>query len=264
VIRSPGTWAAAAFLRLAVSASFAAAADGASGETRPTPIPEPMIAESITNIEGSEAGEVEFDLETLLLRRGPGATASGLGVEAEWRATRRLGLAAEAAVGRSGSREPVLGQLRTGLAWSLLHDFGRDLHVQAEATARFGGGGEVRAEGPLELPHLYSAGLRAALCSGPVTLRMGVGAAFGDGASPFVQSAVLRSFGGSAVRGFAGLELNANVGAGPPLAIVPQVFVTVTVFGAPVDVGVGVPWSPALRSGEPSSIGGVLRVVVEP
>jgi hypothetical protein len=185
-------------LPLALLASRALAADGDSEERgRKPPLPEPMIAESITNIDGTEAGELEFDVEALLLRLSSGGTASGLGVEAEWRATRNLGLAVEAAVTRAASDEPTPGQVRAGLAWSLGHDLARDLHVQAEATARFGGDDEERAEGPLELPHPYSVGL-------------------------------------------------------------------VPLFGAPVDVGLGAPWSPGLRSGERASIGGVLRVVFEP
>jgi hypothetical protein len=248
---------------MALSASCVLAADGVSAERRP-PLPEPLIAESITNIDSTEAGEVEFDVEALLLRRSSGGTTSGLGVEAEWRATRQLGLAAEVAVGRSGSGEPALGQIRTGLAWSLFHDLARDLHVQAEATARFGGDNEELGEGPAELPYPYSVGARAALRSGLLTFRAGTGVAFEDGASLFVHLAALRSFGGSSLHGFAGLEVNANVGAGAPLSFVPQVFVTVPLFGAPVDFGVGIPWSPALRSGEPASIGGVLRIVFEP
>jgi hypothetical protein len=253
----------AALLPLALMAARALGADGVSGERRP-PLPEPLIAESITNIDGTQAGELEFDVEALLLRHSTGETTSGLGVEAEWRATRHLGLAVEAAVSRTASDEPTLGQVRAGLAWSLGHDLARDFHVQAEATARFGGDDEERAEGPLELPHPYSAGLRAALRSGPLTLRAGMGAAFGGGASLFVHLAALRTFGGSALRGFAGLEVNANVGAGAPLSFVPQVVFTVPLFSAPVDVGLGAPWSPGLRSGEPASIGGVVRVVFEP
>lgn len=66
------------------------------------------------------------------------------------------------------------------------------------------------------------------------------------------------------MRGYAGLEVNGNMGAGTPLSFIPQVFIPVPLFGAPVDVGLGAPWSPGLRSGEPASIGGVLRVVFEP
>ena len=262
MIRPPRNWY-AALLPLALLATCAIAADGPSRERKP-PLPEPLVAESITNIDGTEAGELEFDVEALHLRHSSGGTASGLGVEAEWRATRQLGLAVEAAITRAASDEPTAGQVRAGLAWSLFHDLARDFHVQAEAAARFGGDDEERAEGPLELPHPYSAGLRAALGSGPVTFRAGLGAAFGDGASLFVHLAVLRTFGESALHGFAGLEVNANVGAGAPLSFVPQVVFTVPLFGAPVDVGIGVPWSPGLRSGEPASIGGVLRVVFEP
>jgi hypothetical protein len=261
-MRFPRAWS-AALLPLAPLAPRALGAEGAPGERRP-PLPEPLIAESITNIEGTEAGELEFDVEALALRRGSGGTSSGLGIEAEWRATPHLGLAVEAAVTRAASEEPTLGQVRAGLAWSLGHDLARDLHVQAEATARFGGDDEERAEGPAELPYPYSVGVRAALRSGPLTLRAGTGVSFGDGASLFVHVAALRTFGGSSLHGFAGLEVNANVGAGAPLSFVPQVFVTVPLFGAPVEVGLGAPWSPALRSGEPSSIGGVLRVVFEP
>jgi hypothetical protein len=262
VIRSPRARAAASLLPLVLLASRGAAHDG--GAVKNPPIPEPLVAESITNIEGTEGGELEFDVEALLLRHANGGTASGLGVEAEWRATRHLGLAVEAAVSRAASIEPALGQVRAGLAWSLFHDLARDLHVQAEATGRFGGDEGERREGPLELPYPCSAGVRAALRSGPGTLRAGAGVAFRGGASLFVNLAALHTFGNSALHGFTGLEVNANVGAGAPLSFVPQVFVTVPFVGVPVDVGLGVPWSPGLRSEQPASIGGVLRIVLEP
>jgi hypothetical protein len=240
-----------------------APAGGDAARTGPSPIPEPIVAESITNIDGTQAGELEFDAETVLLHRGSLGSSVSLAVETEWRATRQLGLALETSVGKAGSGQPVVGRVEAGLSWALFHDLARDLHVQAEATARFGEHGEEN-DGPTEPPHPVTVGLRAALRSGALTVRVGAGANFGDGAAAFAQLAVLREFGGAPARGFAGIELNTNIGAGAPLTVVPQVFVTVPVFGAPVDVGFGVPWSPGLRGGEPAAIGGILRVVFEP
>src|SRR5207245_9399025 len=68
-------------------------------------MPEPLLTESITDLDGALAGEVEIDVSASVLRRatGPGQWQSS--VEVEWRAVERLGLALERGVGRGrGSR----------------------------------------------------------------------------------------------------------------------------------------------------------------
>ena len=249
------------FLCLAAASRVRASEAGKAGGGRP-PLPEPLVGESITNIEGAEAGELEFDVDAAWLRSSGGGSSKGLSVETEWRVTDRLGVMLEAGSGRADLTGTTEWGIRAGLSWSLLHDSGRDFHLQAEVTGRFGDE-EAGTDGPIELPHPYSAGVRAAIRSGSFTARAGAGAAFGDGASLFAQLALLWSLPDSLSRGFAGLEVNANVGSGPPLSLVPQLFVALPFVPVPAAVGIGIPWAPPLREGQRSSIGAMLRLVVE-
>ena len=252
-----------ALLSLCLFFSTGASASETDGAARlRTPFPEPLVGESSTNIEGTEAGELEFDVNAAALRPSGGSSSKSLSVEAEWRVTDRLGVMLEAGIGRLDPPATTEWGIRTGLSWSLLHDPGRDFHLQAEVTGRFGDD-EAGADGPIELPHPYSAGIRAAIRSGSFTARAGAGAAFGDGASLFAQMALLWNLSGALSKGFAGVEVNGNVGSGPPLSLVPQLFVSVPFLPVPTAVGLGIPWSPALRAGQQASIGGILRLVVE-
>ena len=85
----------------------------------------------------------------------------------------------------------------------------------------------------------------------------------GDGASLFAQLALLWNLPGALSKGFAGVEVNANLGSGPPLSLVPQLFVDVPFVPVPATVGLGIPWSPPLRAGQQASIGAILRLIVE-
>src|SRR6266508_5662599 len=69
---------------LIVQGPWAAAAGGESPRAR---MPEPILLDSTTDIDSDEAGELEIDLVGTGSRHGSAAT-----IEAEWRATRQLGL----------------------------------------------------------------------------------------------------------------------------------------------------------------------------
>src|SRR2546425_5121584 len=63
-------------------------------------MPEPLLTESITDLDGARAGEVEVDVNGLVLRRTSAVRQWQTSVEVEWRALERLGLALDLGVGR--------------------------------------------------------------------------------------------------------------------------------------------------------------------
>ena len=151
-------------------------------------MPEPVLGESVTDIDGIEAGEVEVDLTAVLGRTG-GTNLWQTSVEIESRVIDRLGLELE--MGYSGSftsNVPDEGfDLRVLASWSLLHDFENGLHAQVEIAGRFVGETEEGVNlGEPRLP--YSAGFRVGLDRGRWTLRLGVGAAAGDSSAHVIPA----------------------------------------------------------------------------
>ena len=66
----------------------------------PRKMPEPLIGESVTDLDGTEAGELEVDA-TGLVHPPDGFWSSG--VEVEWRALPRLGISLEGATSREAA-----------------------------------------------------------------------------------------------------------------------------------------------------------------
>jgi hypothetical protein len=96
-------------------------------------MPEPVLAESITDLDGTEAGEVEVDALS-----GAGSNTSWLeAVEAEWRALRFLGLAMEVG-GGGGPGAEAQRFAGGGIALSALHDEVHDAHLSIEVIGRIG------------------------------------------------------------------------------------------------------------------------------
>jgi hypothetical protein len=232
-------------------------------------MPEPLLGESITDIDGVEAGELEIDLTGLGLHRSGGGALYRSSLEAEWRALSRLGLALDLGLvtppGAGGVSQAV--SARASAAVILLHDLQRDLHVMAEASARL-----LEAEGPegeLEpgegaLP--FSLGLRAGVRTGPVTLRGFLGAGLGAGSAHLVpvraQAAVLRELGDGGRWGFFGLELDGDWARRSPALIAPNLVLDGTPLGVPLKLGLALPWSPMARDGEPAW-GVMVRLIFE-
>jgi hypothetical protein len=110
-------------------------------EGRP-PLPEPILDETTTDIDGTEAGEIEIEANALWLRsRMGGASSLQLSSELEWLVTRRFGFKVEPFFERSADAEasPVnSGGLSAGVSWKLLQDFAHDFHLQLEAVGREG------------------------------------------------------------------------------------------------------------------------------
>ncbi len=96
-------------------------------------MPEPLLGESITDLDGTEAGELEVDVTGL--SRRPGDLWTGE-LEVEWRALTRLGLSLEAGAAHQGAGSGVATSLRPSASFVLFHDPVRDLHLMLDASVR--------------------------------------------------------------------------------------------------------------------------------
>lgn len=141
------------------------------------PMPEPVLGESVTDIDGTRAGELEIDL-TALGGHLDGDSSWGGGVAIEMRVLDWLGLEAEVGYshGRAAGRLERELELRLLGSVSLFHDFERGLHGQVEVGARLVG---ERDLGPNfgEPAAPLSGGFRLGYDQRWWTLRVGVGVA---------------------------------------------------------------------------------------
>lgn len=174
--RAPGICAIRWCALLLLCSSFAGAfAQSREDPRRWGPMPEPVLGESVADIDGSYAGELEVDVTALVGRQSSWAGA----VAIEARVLDWLGLEAEAEYSRAPAASEGEVELRVLGSLSFLHDFERGLHGQVEI------GGRLTAE-PEQGPNLgeprapISSGVRLGLDQRWWTLRLGLGAAFGS------------------------------------------------------------------------------------
>lgn len=234
--------------------SFAAAKDS---------MPEPLISETTTDIDGVSAGEVEMDLTGNTLRQTTDKVGGEGGViELEWRASDKLGLGIE-----SEYSTDKLFSFNSAASWSLLHDLPRDFHLQAEVAYKFidQDGNSSRGWEDSSLPFTF--GLKAGLRKGRWTVRAGLGGeAFGSSAHTLparTSIAGLYSFGeGCRVPGFVGSELIADWGRQAPFLIVPTVVLKLFRLGVPLSLGIAAPFGPAEES-TPATYGFLIRLMYE-
>ena len=99
-------------------------------------MPEPILVESVTDLDAHEAGELELELLTSTLTRD-GAWSARL--EAEWRVTGRLGLMLEAGLDRLENPD---AQVRAGASFAAYHDDVNGLHAQVLFLGVLNGGNE--------------------------------------------------------------------------------------------------------------------------
>ena len=258
----------APILVVVLAAASARAQDRATGESqrRPAPIPEPILTESITDLDAVEAGETEFALNGQILHaaRG-GARAWQASVEAEWRATSHLGLRLEPSYANleEEGRSREFG-LQVAAAWGLFHDFENDFHVQVEATGRLTGNEKPFESQPGDSALPYSAGVRVGKRFGSWTIRPGAGAEVG--ATPahaplWLGIGVLYQLGEAGRYGFVGMELDADAGRDTPFIVAPNFMVDMKPVGFPFRLGFAVPYVVGADKREPS-LGFYLRLLV--
>jgi hypothetical protein len=233
-------------------------------------MPEPLLTESITDIDGDEAGELEVDI-TGMLSRTAGASRWLSALELEWRALPRLGLALEVdldgPVGAAATGErDLVASVRPAASWVLLHDRAQDLHAMLELSAVAFRSDDSLAEADLGeglLP--VSAGLRAGWRTGPVTFRGFLGAGAGGHSAHALplraQVAALLELGAGGGAGFLGVEADADWGRAAPFAVAPNLVLR-SPLGFPFDLGLAAPVG--LGTGQSSVSGGLLvRLIVE-
>ena len=230
------------------------------------PIPEPLLSETVTDVDGTEAGEIELEANGAVLRalRG-GARALDSSLEIEWLATRRFGLRLEPTLSHDadGDAKTAVG-FSGGASWKLLQDFVHEFHADAEVLARVPWEqSPIVQPGDPALPLAFD--LRAGWRRDPMTLRWSAGVgAFGDPQHlPLRGSlAALFPFEGSGRFGFWGLELDADGARGAPFVAALDVVPNLEPTGLPLRIGLALPWNIGERDDRPS-LGLFLRVFYE-
>jgi hypothetical protein len=258
--------------RAAAAGIFAAALAAARGaaaaepdERTVAPVPEPILAETVTDIDGRTAGELELsaDIASLRARRGGGSVAL-VGFEAEWQATRRLGLRLEPAAVWIDGRAAELSAGATA-SFKLVSDYVHDFYLQAEAGAELPADRAGYAS-PEQGALPYTLDLRAAWRTGRLTLRGGAGAGaadFAPWAAAHGSVAALVALDPSWKTGFFGVEALADAASPAPFLVAPDLVADLEAVDLPLRVGVALPWWPR-EDGVRPSFGVYFRIIVEP
>ena len=223
------------------------------------PMPEPIFTETVTDLDGDDAGEVEIEANLSLFRaRRGGAYDWTTSAEIEWLATRRLGLRLEPVFARARNEFPGTPanelSLSGGMSWKLWQDFERDAHLQIELLGRipFDESQTVQPGDPA-LP--LSLDLRGGFRRGLVTLRHGIGVGvLGDAEHAPIRfsAAILAPFEPSYRFGFFGMEVDVDGARRYPMVVALNLVPDLTPRGLPFRIGLAVPWSVGQRETEPS------------
>jgi hypothetical protein len=225
-------------------------------------MPEPIFSETVTDLDGADAGELEVEGNGSMFRsRVGGGYAFDTSLQVEWLATRHLGLRLEptfAASRDSGTlTKSVDVGVSGGISWKLLQAFKEDFHLQAEVLGRLPWDESPIVEpGDPALP--LAVDLRAGARTGPLTLRWGLGYGIAGGgaeAAHFpirVSAAVLTPFESSGRFGFFGVELDVDgARTAPPVAALNFV-PNLEPAGIPFSLGFALPWAIGERDDRPS------------
>lgn len=235
-----------------------ARADDDDARVRP-PLPEPILTETVTDVDGAEAGEVEVEVNASALRaRREGAYLYQGSVELEWLVTRRFGLRIEPLVSRG--LEPTAASARTegglggGLSWKLVNDFAHDFHVQIEALARapWDQTSIIAQPGDPELPFVLD--VRSGARAGWLTVRSALGVGLGGTSAhaPLRAGlALLAPFEKTGRFGFFGVEVDADAARDDPFVVALDIVPDLTPAGLPFRLGLAIPWNVGVSSWEP-------------
>jgi hypothetical protein len=231
-------------------------------------LPEPILTETVTDIDSDERGELELAANGLAFRaRRGGAFSLDASVEAEWIVHRLVGVRVEPtfALSRDAGQSSSATELgaSAGVAFKLFQDFERSLFVQAEVLARLPWDESAIVQpGDPALP--LAIDVRAATRRGPLTLRWGIGAgAYGEAAHYPLRGSVaaLLPFEGTGRLGFWGLEVDVDGARTAPLVAAPNL-VTKLPGGIPLRLGLALPLAIG-ETAERPSFGFLVRVYYE-
>jgi hypothetical protein len=210
------------------------------------PLPEALLTESATDVDASQAGEIEFEANLAAIgARSGGTRAMAASLEAEWRVLRDVGLRLEPSYVRvvQGSRRNEFGLSGT-VALGLLHDLRRDLHVQAELLGRTAESLDASVLTPEETVLPFALDLVGAARRGRWTLRVTIGVEAGGHfayAPVHTDAALLTPFLSEGRFGFFGLEVRADWARRTPLVVAPDLVAFTTPLGLPFSVSVALP-----------------------
>ncbi|MFI5300661.1 MAG: hypothetical protein ACHREM_21475 [Polyangiales bacterium] len=232
------------------------------------PLPEPLFTETVTDVDGDEPGEIEFEINGAewRSRRGGYGTYQAT-IEAEMLITSRLGVRVEPYV--SADRE--LGDaayrhqagVNVGLSWKLMRDFERDVYLQAEVSGRYPFDANALVEpGEPALPFAFD--LRGGVRVSAFTLRSSIGGTAGGAAdhAPVRGSLGLFTPFGDDRFGFFGVELDVDAARHAPAVIALNLVPSLIPAGLPLKIGFAIPW--ALGSADTApSLGVFVRLWIE-
>ncbi len=228
-------------------------------------MPEPVLGETVTDIDGTEAGELEIDLTAVGGRSG-GANQWQGSIEIESRVTDWLGLEIEVGYSRASTKRVLEREteLRLVASWSILHDVERGLHGQMEVAGRLVGEADLGPNlGEPRLP--ASAGFRLGLDRGWWTLRLGLGASAGGASAHLIpvwaSATAFLSFGAQRW-GSIGLDGEADWTRTNPLTLAPTLLLHGRVLQIPARLALVVPYGLPGGGAEPW-FGLLLRLIGE-
>jgi hypothetical protein len=240
----------------------------AKGDDVRDPLPEPVLQETTTDIDGDDPGEVEVEATGSMLRSRKGGAFDGeLSLEIEALLTRRLGAKVEPFFERTaiaGDAAQSSAGMGAGASWKIVQDFAHDFYVQAEAA------GVIPAETssfvqPGESPLPFTGDLRSGFRRGPLTLRNSLGFSAGGTSAhaPIRGSAVvLTDFESGGRFGFWGVEVEADGARANPFLVALDVVPNLTPVGLPFALGFVLPYSIGAAGSLPS-YGLLVRIYVE-
>ena len=213
------------------------------------PLPESLLTESATDVDATEAGELELEANFASVRAAKGgAHASLVSLEAEWRLLKEFGLRVEPTYSRTTQRGKTTDDFGASgaLALGLFHDFAHDRHVQAELHARATSDSDAATFDPSDSVQPISADLVSAMRLGRLTLRGALGVEAGGRFEHVPFHADVTAITGivpDARFGFVALEVRTDWARRNPLVLAPEVVADTTPIGLPVRLGIALPFN---------------------
>jgi hypothetical protein len=231
-------------------------------------MPEPILNETTTDVDGTEPGEVEIEGNSSILRARSGqAFDLELSAELEVLVTHHLGVKLEPFFEREAGTQGALTNsagIEGSLSWKLLQDFAHDFHVQGEASGRVPTDVSTVVQ-PGESPLPLSFDLRSGFRRGPITLRSSFGVSAGGEAAHLPvhgSMAVFTGFDLTERFGFFGVEADADGARADPVLLAFDLVPDLTPLGLPFAVAFVLPYSVGADAHAPS-YGFFVRLFIE-
>jgi hypothetical protein len=213
------------------------------------PMPEPILRETATDIDGTEPGELELEASASMLRsRMGGAFDLELSTEVELLLTRHLGAKIEPSFEReaaAGSSPDGNFLLSGGLSWKLLQDVQHDSYAQLEIQGRVPTNVSTFVQpGESFLP--FSLDVRGGSRRGIWTLRDSLGVSAGGRAAHVPLQGSVGLFTGfepTMHAGFWGVEVEADGARPNPVVVALDLVPSLLPAGVPLALGLSLPYS---------------------